>query len=175
MGEMMGFDLRQRAFTCMDGSAGYAPSIFFSGFWSQGDGACFTSTYRYKAGAHENKELPEELRGIAERLKEMQSLHFYSISAETSHGGRYNHEYSMDIEIRCDCARCESYSPGYEVEQEYKEICADFARWIYRRLEKEYEYQTSDEYLIEMIEANEWEFDEFGALMGVCEADGRQV
>ena len=38
----------------------------------------------------------------------------------------------------------------------------DFAQWIYDSLEKEYEYQMSDEFVTENIEANEYEFDEEG-------------
>ena len=35
---------------------GKEPAIFFSGFCSQGDGACFEGTYRYKKGALKDLE-----------------------------------------------------------------------------------------------------------------------
>jgi hypothetical protein len=40
----------------------------------------------------------------------------------------------------------------------------DTCRAIYRRLEKEYEYLTSDESIIETIHANEYEFTEDGKI-----------
>ena len=42
------------------------------------------------------------------------------------------------------------------------QIVSDFAGWIYRRLEQEYEYQMSDECVDEGIRVNEYEFDEGG-------------
>ena len=38
------------------------------------------------------------------------------------------------------------------------QIASDFADWIYRSLEKEYDYQMSDERVDETIRANECEF-----------------
>ena len=38
------------------------------------------------------------------------------------------------------------------------------ARELYRNLEKEYEYQTSDEYIAETCEVNEYVFDEDGTM-----------
>lgn len=43
-----------------------------------------------------------------------------------------------------------------------RECLADFSRWIYRNLEKEYDYQNSDEAVEEAIIANEYEFTEDG-------------
>ena len=160
VGREMGFDLMQKRVTLMNGQWRPAPSIFFSGFWSQGDGACFESRYGYRKGAA--NAVPEALQNVAERLKAMQKPHFYQITASTEQWGHYNHEYSMAIDMSCDCKRCQGYGPGAEVEEEFREICADFARWIYRMLEAEYDYQSSDECLIEMIEANEYEYDEDG-------------
>ena len=49
--DILGIDLRQRRVQLMGGGHRYEPSIYFSGFWSQGDGACFEGTYRYAKGA----------------------------------------------------------------------------------------------------------------------------
>lgn len=40
----------------------------------------------------------------------------------------------------------------------------DFNRWIFRRLQDEYEYLTSDEQVEESIRANEYEFTEDGTI-----------
>jgi hypothetical protein len=44
------------------------------------------------------------------------------------------------------------------------EVVKDLNRWLYRTLEKEYEYLSSDEAIIETIEANEYTFTESGKL-----------
>ena len=63
------------------------------------------------------------------------------------------------------------YDPDYEEfteSDEYEELCEEFQRTIcedYRIiLQKEYEYLTSEEVIIETIEANEYEFTEDGKL-----------
>lgn len=47
-------------------------------------------------------------------------------------------------------------------EKELTQILRDFANWMYKSLETEYYYQTSDEACKETIEANDWEFTEDG-------------
>lgn len=170
IGDLLGFDLRQKFVKTMDGSGRYDPAIFFSGFCSQGDGACFESTYRYAPGAEdaitaECGDTNKTLVAIAARLQAMQKPHFYKLRATTKHSGHYYHEYCMSIDMECDCARCQGYAPGADTEEEFKEICADFARWVYRQLEKEYDYQTSDEALIEVIAMNDYEFYEDGRMV----------
>ena len=49
-----------------------------------------------------------------------------------------------------------------ELEEDFlKDLCEEYASI----LQREYEYMLSDEYIIEMIEANEYEFDEKGNLI----------
>ena len=42
----------------------------------------------------------------------------------------------------------------------------DLARWLYRQLEREYEYRTSDDAVDETIAANEYSFTESGRRFG---------
>jgi hypothetical protein len=49
-----------------------------------------------------------------------------------------------------------------EAEEAAIETARDAMRWIYRRLEREYEYQNSVECVDEVIRANEYEFTEDG-------------
>jgi hypothetical protein len=65
----------------------------------------------------------------------------------------------------------EDYDPEYEEFEEsveYEEICEDFLKALledYRiMLEKEYEWLTSEEAIVETIEANEYEFTADGSL-----------
>jgi hypothetical protein len=57
----------------------------------------------------------------------------------------------------------DDYRDVSAVEDDVTELMRDFARWIYRALEREYDYQNSDEAVDEMIRANGYEFEEDGA------------
>ena len=46
------------------------------------------------------------------------------------------------------------------------ELLRDLARWLYRQLEREYEYQTSNEVTDEAILANEYTFTDDGRRFG---------
>lgn len=135
--------------------------VHFSGFWSQGDGACFTGTYAYKKGSvkavKEYAPRCEEVHSIAERLSSIQKDNFYKLEATIKHSGHYYHEYCTDIDVRKD----DNY-PSDAVIIEVADCLRDYMRWIYRQLEQEYDYQTSDEAIIDTIEANEYEFTEEG-------------
>lgn len=134
-------------------------SIYFSGFWSQGDGACFEGAYHYRADA------VEALKGHAPQDKELAKIAAALASgckdidyAQIKHCGHYYHENSMDVRLgdRPDDA---DVSGQYDV---LNECVSGFARWIYRRLEEEYEYVNSDEQVEEAIRANEYDFDAEG-------------
>jgi hypothetical protein len=47
-------------------------------------------------------------------------------------------------------------------DEELAEALRAFMKWIYRQLEREYDYLTSDEAIAESIIANEYEFTEEG-------------
>jgi hypothetical protein len=49
-----------------------------------------------------------------------------------------------------------------KAEAELKEATRDAMRWVYRMLEAEYDWQTSDEQVDEMLKANGYEFTEEG-------------
>jgi hypothetical protein len=129
--------------------------ISFSGFWSQGDGASFTGSYAYAKGAAAaiRKEWPKatELHAIADRLQRVQSRNFYQLEASISRSiGHYCHEMTMRVDIdRADGKEVAGgawvqgrYVPS-EAEGEIIDAMRDFARWIYKSLETEYEYQQA--------------------------------
>lgn len=155
--DILGIDLRQRPVKLMNGSTRYDPCIYFSGFWSQGDGACFEGTYRYAKGAakkiREYAPQDERLHRIADELQAVQRRNFYRLIASMSHHGH------MSVEVEDSEDR---YRDIGSAEEDIRDLMRSFADWIYRQLEKEYEYQTSDEAVDEAITANEYEFTEDG-------------
>lgn len=137
-------------------------NVYFSGFWSQGDGACFTGSYAYKKGSVKaiKDEFPmaDELHAIAQNLQDIQKLRFYRLTADVTHSGRYYHAYSTDMQIFDNG----EYASDI-VHDAIKECLQDFMNWIYRMLEAEYDDLTSDACVRESIEANELEFNADGS------------
>jgi len=133
--------------------------IYYSGFSSQGDGASFTGHYRYQKGACKAVEAyaprDTELHRICKDLQAIQRKSFYRISAHITHSGRYQHEYSMGFDYMLNG---EYLYTTMAFESDLTEALRDYARWIYKRLESEYDYQNSDEVVEETIIANEYEF-----------------
>lgn len=169
IGAIMGIDLCQARKTKLDGSPLYTPTIYYSGFWSQGDGACFESTYRYKKGAlsalrkhigGESKGDKELLR-ICKALQDIQRKYFYRLQASTKHSGHYYHSGCMRVSV--------DYVGDYYTdsetdkgEDEITQALRDFADWIYDQLESAYDWENSDENVAEVIAMNGYEFTEEG-------------
>lgn len=126
--------------------------IYYSGFWSQGDGASFTGQYTYKKGflkAVKSEWQDTQLHAILDQLQAVQKDDNYSLVSDIYHHGYYVHENTM-----------------YDNEDSLLiYVWRDLAKWMYRHLEKEYEYLTSFEAFRETAEANEWEFTEEGVMV----------
>lgn len=159
-----GLDVRRRSAQLVSGETRKTESIYFRGFSSQGDGACFEGSYKYKKGALAaiKAECPQdkELHRIVADLQAIQRRRFYSLGANTKQQGHYMHEGCMVVDVWQDTDRAETMTD--EDEDGIAECLRDFARWIYRRLEEEHDYLLSDEAVDESIRANEYEFDEDG-------------
>lgn len=160
--DILGLDLRQRRVTLVGGGHRYEPSIYFSGFWNQGDGANFEGHYHYAKGAakkiREHAPQEEELHRIADALQDVQRRCFYRLVADCKPRGRY---FDMDVEVY---DKEERYRDIGTAEEDIRELMNDFAHWIYERLEAEYDYQTSEECIAESIRCNEYEFTEDGEI-----------
>lgn len=141
-------------------------NIYFSGFYSQGDGACFAGNYAYKKGSVPDikKEFPQcyELQAIAEKLQTIQKQNLYQIEARVSHSGHYNHEYCTTIEIYKDGDYLPDTENSEKVEKNLSQVLRDFMRFCYSTLEQDYEYQTSLAYFAELCESNDYQFYENG-------------
>jgi hypothetical protein len=95
-----------------------------------------------------------ELHEIAETLQSIQRRNFFQITADVTHRGHYYHEYAMDIVVAHESRQ----SVAGEDQPGIAEALRDLAHWLYRQLEREYEYRTSDAAVEESILANDYTF-----------------
>ena len=168
--------------------------IAFSGFWSQGDGASFTAdcdaqkilnsmffenegqiSWLIKKGLHE-KAMEEIKRwNLWFTMAENHGSIHFSINRNSS---RYSHEntISPDVEIDGDYQDSGEWKSGVwnsvfmskvnweALQSMFEEYAREWCRKIYKGLEAEYEYLTSEETVKETILANEYFFTENGEI-----------
>jgi len=146
-------------------------NIWFRGFASQGDGACYEGTWHacdVKTGeaAKDWGDSPEtkEIRRIAAQFEET-AKNFPNASFSVKHSGHYYHEFSTSFNVSLG----EDEDNGSISQEEWSraegdliETARDYMRWIYKQLEKECEYQNSDEVIDELLESNGYTFLENG-------------
>ncbi len=141
--------------------------IYFSGFWSQGDGAMF-----------EYSDISNRLRDIfidgldLSPMRKGWLRNNVSVSGKGVQRGLYYHEKSCSHTIWWEVDNgdlnwdrplyqwIESFANDFEnfVEELYVNLCSD----LYSTLEKEYTYLISDEAILDSLECNEYEFTEDG-------------
>jgi hypothetical protein len=153
---ILGIQLKSRSVPLVGGGKRSDPCIWFSGFWNQGDGACFEAYYSYARGSvcriRMHAPLDTRLQLIADTLRDVQRRNFYQIQAETVHRGRYSHEYCMSVSVERDSpTHRDMASDGDEI---VRKAFRDLARWLYRQLEQEYDHISSDEAVDDIIIAN---------------------
>lgn len=148
--------------------------MYFSGFWNQGDGACFDGRVTDWAKFFTACGITDpQLLAHAEQ-------YFYFNSKQS---GRYYHSNSMDFSFDLpvpdsdeDEMFLEEYSPysgrlddlrdvalivainAYTetgLYDQFREAFKDKADELYSQLEEEYEYLTSDEAILESLETND--------------------
>ena len=136
--------------------------IAFSGFYSQGDGASFTAdintekifnTLAYCAKHYDDARVID----LAEKLYVNDG--FKMTMKQTN--SRYSHERTVSVNIDIDYRYRDNRFWGHIIEDfDYAldMLRIDLCHAIYKNLETEYDYLTSDEGIIEMIEANDYEF-----------------
>lgn len=165
--EIIGVDISTHEVKLMNGNTRRAPDIWWSGFCSQGDGACFEGGYSHTedscAKIREHAPQDAELHRIADELARIQAgrilLGQPVVSATMKHRGNYYHANSVDFDVddvnndgTCDSAVAEAVA----------ELMRDLMRWLYKQLDQQNDHLNSDAYIDETIEANEYEFDEDG-------------
>lgn len=173
IGALMGIEIGTRTVQGFRGKQHDEIDINFSGFGSQGDGACFRGWYRYKpdAVASVKSEAPqdEELLRIATELTVAQvafKLTYGSfVKARVTTGGHYSHSGTMnlDIEFEDDNFVEPIFERCYDdIGEDLQPLIRDFVDWIYHQLEAESDYLGSDEVIDERLSDGVL-FDESGA------------
>ncbi|WP_072386851.1 antitoxin of toxin-antitoxin stability system [Hyphomicrobium sp. CS1BSMeth3] len=166
--KILGVRLDTRAVRLYGGGTRGKPCIWFSGFWNQGDGACFEGRYSHakaasrKIRAHAPND--EKLHRIADALQATQRRNFYQLHAVVTHRGRAHHELSMAISVERDSPVSQEMTA--DAEDAVIEALRDLACWLYHQLEREYECLTSAAVVDEAIVANEYTFTEDGHRFG---------
>lgn len=141
--------------------------VYFSGFWSQGDGACFVGSWRAQdvdpAAMREHAPTDERLHSIADQLAAI-SRDFPRARFTVEHTGRYSHEYctQFDFSITDEDDNEMDTPERHDAERRMIEVARSAMRWIYRQLESAYEDENSDERIGETLEINEYLFTEDG-------------
>ena len=149
----------------------YDSCIMFSGFCSQGDGACFTTDfYSYEKGfiTKLKTKFPKwnELHEVAKSLQKAYQKTKYQAYGKITHSGMYYHEMSTNIKVLQDF---KEYGEGWvkeEIATLFEDVLVDINKLIYKHLQEDYEYLTSEEAIMETIESNDYTFDEDGKLVG---------
>ena len=141
-------------------------AINFSGFSSQGDGARFRGSYRFKKGWRKAilaefgpGQIQTDLLDIGQQLHEAQAPQFYKLVAVVTYYGRYEHSGCTSIGVSHDE---DPYRDIGGCEDAVIQALREFMDWIYKMLEKEYDWLRSDEAVDESIIANEYTFLENG-------------
>lgn len=144
--------------------------ISFSGFSSQGDGASFKGRYTYNPKAVEEINAychNVELIRIASELTVMQTtrrlLSLAPLSANITTSGGYSHSHLMNLEVNSEDEDDEHNQISDAVEDQFAQLMRDFADWIYKTLEAEYDHLMSDEVVDGCLEQEK--FDEDGAVV----------
>ena len=139
--------------TDMEAIGVYVDQIYFSGFWSQGDGACFNGRVC---------DWEKFLAAVGKpELADFAMAHDLSFSWASS--GRYCHEHTVEFEgdgLAVENPHDENYDPLrhaaweaaygeygplHSLESDFIEFLKDKMRDLYCALKEEYEYLTSDE------------------------------
>ena len=133
--------------------------IYSSGFSSPGDGACFDGNYAYRKGwkkALKDYVNVPEIERIGQALQDLQKRYFYAVECSISCDDRY-------MRTRADF-HWDDPTPE-NIQDDFSQLFTDFASWIYRQFESEYDWLSSEEQLIETAQANDYQFDEQGRVI----------
>lgn len=140
--------------------------IFYSGFYSQGDGLSFIGDFHAVDMQKDiTEEFPDEeklnifykeIKAVSDRYEELS----FSIRRNSR---RYCHEKTVFIN-GFEYENDEVLDEEMVTEDQYtmQGICRSLMRYFYRKLKKEYEYLTSDEAVFEALKANDMYFTDKG-------------
>ncbi len=133
------------------------PHVYFSGFSSQGDAASFSATCSFCADAVEKIQQEtndKALISIAETLvlafitNRIQGAQLTYIKAEASGANRMKFTYMYDEDTE------NSVDP-----ESFEEALKALADWLHRNLEAQYNYLTSNEFIDQILEDLDVEYE----------------
>ena len=128
--------------------------IHYSGFWSQGDGACFTGNFNIKQIEHDKRN-NDQYTEIVKRLNILYKKH-PTLSAITKRKSNY---YCHHKTVYTECF--EEQENENQVDIDCFELLSIFDQimfWIYDSLQKGHEFFTSMENFKKTCSYNDWEF-----------------
>lgn len=159
---------------------GFEPgAMYFSGFWSQGDGACFEGIMSDWAKFCEKvPAFVQDFPFLSEYLKDQGGSYSVTHRGSYYHANCTEHEYSSELDYDLGNIHEATDDPAEQMRRALWEkalaeegstydtrygsltdwlsgFFKDKMRDLYRRLEKEHDYLTSDDVVWEAIEANE--------------------
>ncbi len=122
--------------------------IYWSGFWSQGDGACFE--------AQVNIPIVAKRLGFSDKLlgEDEQGL----ISGTIKHSGNYYHSRMTDVDLEYHGENDDVANAISDLENAIKSDIVELGNTIYRDLEKEHTDLSSDDAVAEALKGNEYYF-----------------
>lgn len=165
---LLGVTLRTHPVRLPGGRVRDEPDIFFRGFSSQGDGACFEGSLRYAPGAHRaiRAHAPGDaaLHAVADRLLDVQRRNFFQLAATIRHEGCHYHDRTLRVAVDRDSPAAQAPSPG--AGDAVAGAMRDLANWLYRTLRDEYDGRTADAAVDDAIAANGWTFTAAGERFG---------
>ena len=168
--EILGIEISTSPVRLMSGKSRQKTDIYFSGFWSQGDGAAFEGHVASWAPVLLHLEKPQWLKWAIE-----ENWSFYSYTRRSNNMQFGNHmpgpanPYDEEDEpLQYDAWIIRHQPPSdHELEQlesDLQSLFNDLADDLYRQLEEEYEHLTSDdttlEYILGNIKIHELDLDE---------------
>lgn len=172
----LGIEVSSTTHTTTKGRKYETPDVHWSGFCSQGDGACFEGYVNLPMFINEH-DLDYPYIVMASSMGR-------DVSCKLTHSGRYSHENSISYNLEVEPADLPYYNDeGTEIDIRYavlhnlwaqfdlnegyaaleadiKSICQDYMKEIYHELEAQYEYLTSDDTVWDTLEANDMSYEE---------------
>lgn len=142
-----------------------ATNIYYSGFWSQGDGAMF----EYDGISDELLNEFIDTLNLSPMRRQWLVNNLYA-GANGKHRGHYSHEKCCSHTIHWDIANAhwstnlykwiESFADDFEafIIDRYEDIC----RELYRALEESYDYLTEERQIVETLYGQDYDYTENG-------------
>lgn len=160
------------------------PAIYFSGFWSQGDGACFegrvddwTTFFKalYPADHPKYQPLFTESEAGSPTLYWTHTGHYYHYNSCRFHDDfDINNEFDKDEQPLRNAVRealiVDLTALASTMFEDAENFIKDQMKKLYSNLEKEHDYLTSDEAILDSLVAN----DRLGELLDEYEAENSE-